>query len=127
MAIQALPGQASTGLTAAPTSTSGSAAQRSPQPPADVARAGAVAAARSVETADVDSRQLREAVDSINRQLTESSKNVRFSVDEDTGDVVVRVVDSETDQVIRQIPSEEVLAISQSIERLQGMLLHQKA
>jgi len=125
MAIQAL-----TGLTAAPAPAPAPAATRSPQPAqADVVGAEAVAArsAAVAETIGVDTGRLRQAVESINRQLIESSKNVRFSIDEDTGDVIVRVVDSETDQVIRQIPSEEAIAISQSIERLQGLLLHQKA
>jgi flagellar protein FlaG len=66
-------------------------------------------------------------VEAINRQLSEASRTVRFSLDQHTGHVIVRVVDTETEQVIRQIPSEEALAISQSIERLQGMLVHLKA
>jgi flagellar protein FlaG len=37
------------------------------------------------------------------------------------------VVDSSTDEVIRQIPSDEVIAISRSIDRLQGILLKHKA
>jgi flagellar protein FlaG len=41
--------------------------------------------------------------------------------------MVVRVVDTATDQVIRQIPSEVALAISQSLEKLQGLLVRQQA
>jgi flagellar protein FlaG len=74
-----------------------------------------------------DSAQLHAALESINRHLRESSQNLRFTMDKETGEVIVRVVDTETDQVILQIPSEEALAISRSIEKLQGMLLHQKA
>ena len=67
------------------------------------------------------------AVESINRRLEQSVNNLRFSVDDDTGKVVVKVLDTATDQVIRQIPSEEALAISRSLEKLQGLLLNQQA
>ena len=70
---------------------------------------------------------LRRAVESINRRLEQSVNNLRFSVDDDTGKVVVKVLDTATDQVIRQIPSEEALAISRSLEKLQGLLLNQQA
>lgn len=74
-----------------------------------------------------DAAQVHAAVESINRKLSESSNNLRFSVDDKTGQIIVRIVDGETDQVIRQIPSEEAIAISQSIEQLQGLLVHHTA
>ncbi|MBL8491536.1 MAG: flagellar protein FlaG, partial [Rhodocyclaceae bacterium] len=40
---------------------------------------------------------------------------------------VVKVVDGQTGKMIRQIPSEELLAIAESIDRMQGLLLRQKA
>jgi len=70
---------------------------------------------------------LHEAVAAINRKLEETSQNLRFSVDDGTGKLVVKVVDTATDQVIRQIPSEVAIAISRSLERLQGMLVRQQA
>jgi flagellar protein FlaG len=36
-------------------------------------------------------------------------------------------VDSETGEVIRQIPSKELLEIAHAIDKMQGMLLKQKA
>jgi flagellar protein FlaG len=108
-----------TGLPAATAPAPVPASTRSPPAPtADVAH---------VAPSSVDPGQLRQAVASINRQLSDASKNVRFSLDERTGHVIVRVVDTETNQIIRQIPSEEALAISQSIEQLQGLLVHLKA
>jgi flagellar protein FlaG len=74
-----------------------------------------------------DAEQVKRAADEINRQLKDAAQSIRFSVDSGSGKTIVRVVDSETGDVIRQIPSEEVLAISRSIERMQGVLLHQKA
>ena len=75
----------------------------------------------------VDAAQARRAVETINRQLEAAAKNLRFSVDDSTGKTVVRVVDTSTGEVIRQVPSEELLAISRSIDRLQGLLFHQQA
>jgi flagellar protein FlaG len=75
----------------------------------------------------VDTARLNEAVDTINRRLQDSSQQLRFAVDHDSGRMVVRVVDTATDQTIRQIPSEVAIAISQSLEKLQGLLVRQQA
>ena len=74
-----------------------------------------------------DAEQVKRAAAEINRQLKNAAQSIRFTVDEVLGKTIVRVVDSETGDVIRQIPSEEALAISRSIDRLQGVLLHQQA
>ena len=78
------------------------------------------------QTSPAASEQVRSAAERINHQLQTVAPNLRFSVDEDTGKTVVRVVDTDTGEIIRQVPSEEVLAISRSIERLQGLLFHQQ-
>ena len=78
------------------------------------------------QPAPVESEQVQRAAETINRQLQTVAPNLRFSVDEDTGKTVVRVVDTDTGEIIRQVPSEEVLAISRSIDRLQGLLFHQE-
>ncbi len=75
----------------------------------------------------VELNQVKEAARQINEQLNALRRGLEFSVDDETGTTVVRVVDAETSQTIRQIPSEEVLAISRSLERLQGVLLKQEA
>jgi flagellar protein FlaG len=75
----------------------------------------------------VDKARVSEAVETINRKLQEGSQQLRFAVDHDSGKMVVRVVDTATDQVIRQIPSEVAIAISQSLEKLQGLLVRQQA
>lgn len=74
-----------------------------------------------------DGDQVREATQRINEQLRALQQDIQFSVDEETGHTIVRVLDGATGQTIRQIPSEEALAISQSLERLQGVLLKQQA
>ena len=68
-----------------------------------------------------------QAARAINEFLKSSSANVEFMVDGRSSKVIVRVVDSETGQVIRQMPSEEMLAISQALDRMTGLLLEQKA
>ena len=74
-----------------------------------------------------DKARVDEAVETINRKLQEGSQQLRFAVDHDSGKMIVRVVDTATDQTIRQIPSEVAVAISQSLEKLQGLLVRQQA
>jgi flagellar protein FlaG len=39
----------------------------------------------------------------------------------------VKVIDTATKDVLRQIPSEEMLAIAKAIDKVKGLLVHQKA
>lgn len=67
------------------------------------------------------------AVQSANAYMQSVPTNLKFSLDQDTGHTVVRMVDTETEEVLRQIPSEEMLAISRSIDRMQGLLVNREA
>ena len=71
--------------------------------------------------------QVKTAVEHINKLVQTLSSDLKFTVDEETGIQVVKVVDTKTKDVIRQIPSEEILAIAQALDRLQGLIIHQKA
>lgn len=71
--------------------------------------------------------QVRQAVQEIQKVVEPVAQNLQFMVDKETGKTVVRVVDATTKEVIRQIPTEEVLSIAKAIDRLQGLLLRQKA
>ena len=72
--------------------------------------------------------EVQQAADTINKALQRlNSSSLEFSVDHDSGRTIVRVVDTETKDVIRQIPNEETLAISKSLDKLQGLLIQQKA
>lgn len=71
--------------------------------------------------------ELKESVSKINKAIQSISRDVEFSVDEDTRMNVVKVVDAKTKEVIRQFPSEEVLAIAKALDKLQGLLLKEKA
>jgi flagellar protein FlaG len=68
-------------------------------------------------------QSLEDAVSQTNRYLAGGS--VQFSIDGDK--TIVKVIDTETNRVIRQIPSEEAIAISKSLDKLQGMLINSKA
>ena len=94
-----------------------------PVPPA--AAQPSTAQAQAVPAASAEA--LQKAVDAINRRLEVSGQNLQFSLDQDSGKTIVRVVDTATKEVIRQIPSEVALAISHSLEKLQGLLLKQQA
>ena len=74
-----------------------------------------------------DPQELQRAVSAANAAFKALSNNLEFSVDDQTGRSIVRVVDTSTGQVIRQLPSPEMLAIAKAIDRLQGLLLRDRA
>ncbi|MDR0379909.1 MAG: flagellar protein FlaG [Candidatus Accumulibacter sp.] len=71
--------------------------------------------------------ELQEATEKIQKFVSMAACNIEFSVDEGSGRTVVKVVDRETKDVIRQIPSEEMLDLAQALDKLQGLLIKQKA
>ncbi len=79
----------------------------------------------------VPAAEVQQVVSQLSSYVQSLRRDLQFSVDERNGKSVVRVVDSETGETIRQIPSEEILAISralsQSMERTEGMLLNDRA
>lgn len=80
-----------------------------------------------LEAPTVSLDQLEKAVVKIKHFLKATATNIQFIVDEQREKVVVRVIDSESNEVIRQIPSEEALAISQALDRMEGLLFRQDA
>ena len=77
-------------------------------------------------TENIDQKVLVEAVEKANSALRMSNLDFRFSQD-DGGQMVVQVVDSQTEKIVRQIPSKEMLELSKSLEKMQGLLLKQEA
>ena len=72
--------------------------------------------------------QIQQAVQDIKRAIQPAASNsLSFSIDQSTGKTLVKVTDAQTGDVIRQIPSEEVLDLARSIDKLQGLLVRQKA
>lgn len=72
-------------------------------------------------------QQLEEAVQAVKEFIQPMAGNLEFSLDEDTGTTVIKIIDASTKELIRQIPSKEMLEIAQALDRLQGLLVHQKA
>ena len=81
----------------------------------------------TVAVSPVSDADVRAATDTLNRFMANTSRNLQFSVDDDSGKIVVKVVDPATKEVIRQFPSEEAIAISQSLDKMQGLLLDEEA
>ncbi|MHB1176152.1 MAG: flagellar protein FlaG [Sulfuriferula sp.] len=77
--------------------------------------------------ATVDAAELKHALDAINKFLKPVAGNIEFSIDQDSGRTLVKIVDTETNTVIRQTPSREVLAIARELDKLQGLLIREKA
>ncbi|NTV09682.1 MAG: flagellar protein FlaG [Zoogloea sp.] len=107
---------------AAPVSAQGSNGVESAGSSEAAQQAGAAPAVR--QPSDTE---LAKAIHEVQKAIEPVAQNLLFSVDKDSGRTLVKIVDSATDKVIRQIPSEEVLAISKAIDKLQGLLLKDKA
>jgi flagellar protein FlaG len=80
---------------------------------------------------DVSSQPTREVVAKAAADLQQfvqsMGRNLSFSVDESTGYHVVRVVNPNTGELVRQLPSEELLKISRDFQRLNNVLVSQRA
>jgi flagellar protein FlaG len=92
-------------------------------PAAPAATANPVQQANAVPDLD----QVAEAVRNINQTMKALSQNLEFSIDADSKRPVVKVVDQQTKEVIRQMPTVEALEIAKALDRVQGLLIRQKA
>lgn|GEM_PF-476157 len=93
---------------------------------ATTAPAGSTAA--TAPSSAIDRDTLQGAVDRVQKAVeTLSSAGIQFTIDQDFNRMVVQVVDTSTKEVIRQIPPKEMLEIAQALDKLQGLLVHQKA
>jgi flagellar protein FlaG len=72
-------------------------------------------------------QELAQAIDKVQDFVAPITAELRFTIDEESGMRIVKVVDQATSEVIRQIPSEELVEIAKTLERLQGLLIRQKA
>jgi flagellar protein FlaG len=71
--------------------------------------------------------ELQTAVEKIQEFIRKTASDIEFSIDDDSGRTVVKVIDRETKDIIRQIPSQEMLDLAQALDKLQGLLIRQKA
>jgi flagellar protein FlaG len=102
---------------------------------ASTATVSAAPAIARTETASVvqqptsvpNMEQVKEAVQKANQTMQALSNDLEFLIDEESDRTIVRVIDQATKEVIRQMPSEEVLEIAKALDRVQGLLIRQKA
>ena len=83
--------------------------------------------AETTKTSEKNREALDSAVSSMNDLLGTLGHSLRFNIDDETGKTIVKVMDSQTQEVIKQIPTEEMLAIAKALDKLQGLLVKQKA
>jgi flagellar protein FlaG len=126
--------------------TSGTTAQGSGAPSANITAAGGLPSRQGVATAGQAADQgpgqttdvasdatLKAAVLQLNDYVQNVQRALEFSVDEQTGATVITVRDADTHQVIRQIPSKEMLAVAQELSKHgaqvggAGLLVREKA
>lgn len=118
--LQGLAQQAAS-RTSQPTATA--AAQAAPTP----ATAATDATSPEATSQPTSLEQVQQAMEDVRKAITPVAQDLLFSIDEDTGKTIVKVVDASTDEVIRQIPSEEIISIAKALDKLQGLLVQQKA
>jgi flagellar protein FlaG len=76
---------------------------------------------------EVNKQALTGAVQKLNEYVAPALQTIQFSIDQDSERIVVKVVDTATQKVLRQIPNEEVLAITKTLDKLQGLVINQEA
>ena len=86
-----------------------------------------VAALHSLPVMRPAERSVQRAVSAVSEMLSPLARGLQFAVDAETGETVVRVVDTGTNEVLRQIPSREMLAIARALDRVQGLLIQERA
>lgn len=94
-----------------------------------VAAAKVMAPGNSTETSaqPVSKEALDAAVNKLNEFVAPALQSIVFSMDSELDRMVVKVIDTSTQKVLRQIPNEEVLAISRTLDKLQGLVIRQTA
>jgi flagellar protein FlaG len=120
-----------------PTGAVAQSASRAPEHTAVAAEqaAAALKSASAVSTADAVEQNgavspappLNDALKNINKSMQALGQNLEFSVDADTDRTIVKVIDQDTKEVIRQMPTAEALEIAKALDRVQGLLIRQKA
>ena len=83
----------------------------------------AVAAAAPAPSTD----DVRDAIKKIEQVIPPSAQDLRFSIDQESGVTIVKLIDTQTQTVLRQIPTVEVMEISKALDKLQGLLVKEKA
>jgi flagellar protein FlaG len=87
----------------------------------------AVDKVESKQATQVDKDVLAGAVKKLNEYVAPALQTIEFSLDHESKRMIVKVVDTATQKVLRQIPNEEVVAMSKTLDKLQGLVIRQTA
>lgn len=79
------------------------------------------------EQAEPSRQELEQAVKRANELIKVNSADLEFQMDPDLKRPIVKVIDRETQTVLRQIPSVEMLEVARAMEKMQGVLVSEKA
>ncbi|WP_298397969.1 flagellar protein FlaG [uncultured Azonexus sp.] len=71
--------------------------------------------------------EVEDAVSRLSKFVAPNQSEINFSVDESSGVRVVKIIDRNSNEVIRQMPSEEAVALARALDKLQGLLIKDKA
>jgi flagellar protein FlaG len=86
-----------------------------------------VDAQQPVVPAAISQAELTRSLEAINHFLQPVNSDITFSQDDQTGKTIVKIVDTKTQTLLRQIPSEEAVELAKQLDKLQGLLLRDKA
>lgn len=73
------------------------------------------------------SSEIEKAVKQLNDFVAPRQSDLSFSIDEELGVQVVKILDNQSKEVLRQFPSEEALELARALDKLQGLLIKDKA
>lgn len=91
----------------------------------DVVKADTKVQAQSAQ--EVGLADVTDAVKKLNDYLAPTLQTVEFSIDQESDRVVVKVIDAATQKVLRQIPNKEIMEMSKTLDKLQGLVIRQTA
>lgn len=115
-----------------PAPTAGSQASTRATTNSDVSSAEGLAPANNTSVSSLTAgaeqkQQVEAAVEAVKEFIRPMASNLAFEMDDDSGRTVIRITEASSGELIRQIPSEEMLDIAKALDRLQGLLVKQKA
>ena len=103
----------------------GASSAASPAP--DTSLVATQAAPAQAQAAAPTAQRVEAAVGNANKSMQAIDATLQFEVDPETKMTVIKVVDTADNTVLRQVPAQEMLEIAQALDRMQGVLLRQKA
>ena len=127
MAIESIPGTTLNMALAASAETRASSRSAPTSELAANALVAPLAESKPAEKPPASEDQLKDAIKAANDFVQPINNAVEFSLDKESDKMIVKVVDTATKEVIRQFPSEEMLALAQALDKIQGLLIKQKA